>query len=109
MKCIELAEGNSFLATRLGALDARMLVAFALATARLTEKGYKRFWSEFLRGQYEHRVVAEIAWGPRLPFPKKMDVHHMDGKRSRNCRENLLILPECLHLASSNRRKGVRK
>jgi hypothetical protein len=68
-----------------------------------TSKGYIRMRVHPM--EYEHRLVARIAWGPRVKFNKHLHVHHMDGKRNHNCRCNLLILPACLHFAGSNRNK----
>lgn len=70
-----------------------------------TVHGYIRFRCGAM--EYEHRLIARIAWGPRVKFPTELEVHHMDGKRSHNCRPNLLILPDVLHNAKSNR-KGKR-
>lgn len=68
-----------------------------------TEKGYNRLSCRVK--EYEHRLVARIAWGPRVSWNVHFHVHHMDGCRSHNCRQNLLILPPCLHFAKSNRDK----
>lgn len=66
-----------------------------------TEKGYVRYRFNRDGRVMEHVAVARIAWGPRVPWPQGMDVHHQDGKRDHNCRCNLLILPEALHCVSN--------
>ena len=82
------------------------------AMPTITKDGYKRIKTRGpLRDFLEHRVVAMEAWGPRLPFPDNMEVHHMDHNRQHNCRENLIIIQDCLHHldARTAYRRGKRK
>lgn len=62
-----------------------------------TEKGYVRYDFGKRNMAYEHVAVCRIAWGPRIPWPRGVHVHHMDGKRNHNCRANLLIIDAALH------------
>ena len=65
------------------------------------EHGYVRYFFSTAGkcGHYEHILVARIAWGPRVPWPVGVEVHHLDGARTHNCRANLLILGGALHHA----------
>lgn len=44
--------------------------------------------------QYEHRLVAELAWGH---FPEHYHVHHRDGCKTNNVATNLQALPPQIH------------
>lgn len=68
-----------------------------------TEKGYIRYGGSATAMAYEHRIVARIAWGPRVPWPRGAQVHHMDGNRSHNCRQNLVIIAGELHDARTQK------
>lgn len=67
-------------------------------------RGYIRYHETHSGFELEHRMVARIAWGPRVRFPDNVHVHHMDGCRQHNCRQNLLILDAALHDARTQKR-----
>lgn len=60
-------------------------------------RGYIRYHEKKSGYELEHRMVARIAWGPRVPFPANVHIHHMDRNRQHNCRGNLLIIDPRLH------------
>lgn len=72
----------------------------------LSTDGYIRYTDAPKRMHREHRMVARIAWGPRVAFPRDLHIHHMDGCRIHNCRQNLLILPPVLHDGNTQRTRG---
>jgi hypothetical protein len=67
----------------------------------MDKDGYIRYFARGSRVEFEHRMVARIAWGPRVLFPKygrhTFHVHHMDRCRIHNCRQNLVIIDPRLH------------
>jgi hypothetical protein len=69
-----------------------------------TDEGYIRYTDTPYRLQREHRMVARIAWGPRIAFPSRVHVHHMDLCRTHNCRGNLIIIAPELHDARTQRK-----
>ena len=72
----------------------------------LHAKGYVRYSDKTSGFVLEHRMVARIAWGPRVKFPANAHIHHQDGIRTHNCRENLVILDPRLHDARMHKGKG---
>lgn len=70
--------------------------------SRVEQAGYKFT----LTGQLEHRVVCRKAWGP---YPRHWVVHHIDENPSNNSPDNLIALPEKLHVDIHNimRRDGI--
>lgn len=77
---------------------------------QLTAKGYIRITAGPWRGQYLHRIIADIKWRDRhfdvgmgvpargFHIPKHLHVHHMDFNKAHDCPENLLIMDPALHL-----------
>lgn len=69
----------------------------------MTEKGYVRINAGPDRKKYEHRVVIEKLDREGLCHLQKpleeAKVHHIDGNKSHNCPQNLLILFDGIHEA----------
>lgn len=56
------------------------------------------------RNWYLHRAIADLLTREWNPYgwdglPGDVEVHHLDGRRSHNCPQNLLILPPAIHHA----------
>lgn len=58
-------------------------------TGRINDSGYITHGSNGLKDEREHRIIAEKALGK--PLPQGAVVHHVNGIRSDNRNENLVI------------------
>lgn len=73
-----------------GGLPERYFVAYNVCMPQVY-RGYIRIWNNQRRvWEYEHRLVMERHLGRKLEFSES--VHHIDGDRSNNFLENLVVL-----------------
>ena len=56
----------------------------------LDERGYVRVWISSKEWTYEHRLIIEELIGRKLK--KKEHIHHINGIKNDNNRENLLLM-----------------
>jgi ribosomal protein L24E len=64
-------------------------------SGHLTPKGYRRIWSP-AEGRY--RMAHDLVWESlHGPIPPGYQVHHVDGDKTNNAPENLVLLDALTH------------